>query len=752
LASKGLVARSVFGVACAVVATALRALTSPIVHAQVPFILFVVGVVVATWGGRRAGGAACAVCSAIAGNYFFVAPTYTFKLHYSEGFSAVILFAVVAAITVWQVDRWREVERSLRVRDEELTTLLDNSPDAVIRVDRALRNTYSNAMADQAFHLPAGNLPGRVADEVRIPGEIGDELIRRLRSEIGTGRAETAELTSVLDGRLTAWEARFVPEFSGDGSIQSTLVVARDITARKHAEHKVLELVELLDLAPILVRDVQDRITHWNTGAQRLYGFSAAEAVGQVSHELLRTEFPEPYEALRRVLLRTGRWEGDLVHTRADGARLEVKSEWVVQRDPTGSLLAILEVNSDITERRRLEAELRRTADELAEASRAKDQFLGTLSHELRTPLNAIIGWADILVRGGLPADQARRAQEAILRNAQAQGRLIEDVLDVSRIISGKLPLNARPTDVVRVVTAAVESLQVAADAKGVQVRTEIASGPATVHADPDRLQQVFWNLLSNAVKFTPAGGQVTISISSTGSTVQVAVEDTGIGISHDFLPHVFERFRQVDSSSTRVHGGLGLGLAIVKQLIELHGGTVKAESPGENGGTRLTVALPVRRPEGDRHQQASASSGEMPSLSGVCVLVIDDDLEAREVTAAMLTALGASVVPAASAADALAKLRSAAPDVLLVDIAMPNMDGYALLRRIREDGGPAADVPAIAVTAFASRGEAARALAAGFFLHVAKPANASALARAIRQACEASRAGTHTGVRSPAR
>ncbi len=738
IASRGLVTRTAFGVVCAVVATALRAAVSPIVHSQIPFILFVIGVVVATWGGRRAGGVACTLCSAVAGNYFFVAPVLTLKLHYSEGFSAVVLFAVVATITVWQVDRWREAEQSLRVRDEELTTLLDNSPDAVIRVDPSLRSTYSNPMAEQAFGVPVGQAPDLARGEVRLPGEVGDELIRRLRSVMTTRTPQAAELTSVLDGRLTAWEARFVPEFSGGGTIRSTLVVARDITARKHAEHKVRELVDLLDLAPILVRDFDDRITHWNTGAQHLYGFTAAEAVGRVSHELLRTEFPEPYAEVRRVLLRTGRWQGDLVHTRADGARLEVKSEWAIQQDPTGGVLAILEVDSDISERRRLEAELRQTADELAEASRLKDEFLGTLSHELRTPLNAIIGWSDILVRGGLPPDQVRRAQEAILRNAHAQSRLIDDVLDVSRIISGKLRLDARPTDVVRVVNAAVESIQVAAEAKGVRISIEVGPGPVTVHADADRLQQVFWNLLSNAVKFTRAGGQVAIAITSGPERVQVSVEDTGLGINPALLPHVFERFRQGDSSVSRVHGGLGLGLAIVKHLTELHGGTVTADSAGEGRGARFTVALPVQA-GADRRHESPRPGGAAPNLSGRRVLVVDDEVEARDVTEAMLTALGASVAVAASAAEALDKLREFTPDVLLADIAMPDVDGYELLRRVRLDGGPAADVPAIALTAVASPDEAARALAAGFGLHVAKPADASALARAIQQVCHTS-------------
>jgi signal transduction histidine kinase/CheY-like chemotaxis protein len=392
---------------------------------------------------------------------------------------------------------------------------------------------------------------------------------------------------------------------------------------------------------------------------------------------------------------------------------------------------------------RAAEAANREQAEELKRTDRLKDEFLATLSHELRTPLNAVVGWADMLRRGSLHEEAARRAVESIYRNAQAQSELINDVLDVSRIISGKVRIEPRPVDVPALVRSATESVRPAAQAKDVTILTEFSEVPVPVSGDPTRLQQVFWNLLSNAVKFTPTGGQVRVSLRSVGADMRVQVADTGAGISAEFLPHVFERFRQRDSSSTRKHGGLGLGLAIVRHLVELHGGSAKAESAGEGRGATFTVTLPAQRIE-DRRQGAGAGHAarrvsavepvqdDLPTLCGLRLLVVDDQDDAREVASSVLRHHGAAVAVAGSAVQALDQFERFRPDVLLIDLAMPEMDGYALIERIRKAGQRGAAVPAIALTAYARVEDERRALASGFQLHIAKPVDSHTLIRAI--------------------
>ncbi len=393
---------------------------------------------------------------------------------------------------------------------------------------------------------------------------------------------------------------------------------------------------------------------------------------------------------------------------------------------------------------------LRRQTDELrglhAEAervNRVKDEFLSTLSHELRTPLSAILGWAQMLVDGRLDLNRQHDAALTILRNAQAQTRLVNDVLDVSRIISGKLRLKVAPVDLAPVVASAVEALRLAADAKSIQVSTVVAPRSVIV-GDSDRLRQIVWNLLSNAVKFTPKGGQVEVRVEPKDSQIVLSVSDTGIGIDPAFLPHLFERFRQADSSTTRHHGGLGLGLAVVRHMAELHGGTVNAESAGLNHGTTFCVTLPVRAVgESERGAQEDARASERregngpprPVLSGTRVLVVDDEPDAREMLHAALAQFGANVMTAANAREASELIERWHPDVVAADIGMPGEDGYSLIKRVRalppQRGGT---IPAIAVTAYAQEEDRARALASGYQEHLPKPVEPLQLAVAVRQ------------------
>jgi signal transduction histidine kinase/ActR/RegA family two-component response regulator len=379
-------------------------------------------------------------------------------------------------------------------------------------------------------------------------------------------------------------------------------------------------------------------------------------------------------------------------------------------------------------------------ANRLSEqANRAKDEFLGVVSHELRTPLNAILGWSQLL-RGDKVVNSAilTKGLAVIERNSRAQVKLIEDILDVSRIISGKLRLELRPIDLDGVLRAAIEVIRPAADAKSVALR-EGGSCGALVLGDPDRLQQVLWNLLSNAVKFTPAGGHVDAAIERAGRNLRVVVTDSGKGIEPDFLPYVFERFRQADSSTTRRHGGLGLGLAIVRHVVELHGGSVRASSEGLDRGSTFVIKLPIHVGGGegaDREPSVrvmrDTDPGAMARLDGIRVLVVDDEPDAREVLGTILTAAGAEVELAASAYEALESLAAFAPDVLVSDVGMPGDDGYALIRQVRGGVSRFSRVPALALTAYASPEDARRAVLAGFDTHLSKPVEPAMLTAVV--------------------
>jgi signal transduction histidine kinase/CHASE3 domain sensor protein/ActR/RegA family two-component response regulator len=410
-----------------------------------------------------------------------------------------------------------------------------------------------------------------------------------------------------------------------------------------------------------------------------------------------------------------------------------------VVKSDAGEPLHMIGVNMEITdlknaqhERERLllnEKDLRARAEA---ANRMKDEFLATVSHELRTPLNAILGWTTLLRKGRLDDRGIDKALETVERNARSQTKLIEDLLDISRITTGHLKLDVQSLDLPSVIHAALDSLHPAAEIRQIKLQALVDNAAGPVWGDPQRMQQIVWNLLSNAIKFTPKGGQVQVQLERVNSHVELAVSDTGQGISANFLPHVFERFEQEDASSKRKHGGLGIGLAIVRQLVELHGGQVTAESAGEGKGATFRVVLPImlarrKSVHEDQRLAAPASVGarsEQHLLSGLRVLAVDDERDARELLAELLTANGVDVRVAASGVDALATLKQWRPDVLISDIGMPDMDGYELLRELRfkENKSKHTRLPALALTAYATAEDRMRALQSGFQMHIAKP------------------------------
>ena len=559
------------------------------------------------------------------------------------------------------------------------------------------------------------------------------------------------------------------------GRFVHTRCFTRDITENKRVEETrslLASIVESSDDA-IISKTMDGTIVSWNKGAERLYGYSAEEVKGRSVTLLMPPnridDFPKIMETLRRGQP-IEHYETERV--RKDGQIIQVSLTISVIKNAAGGITGASTIARNITERKRAEEEreellereqaARREAEQAhnlsaelllreqaarkqaEEASRMKDEFLATVSHELRTPLNAIVGWAAILRRRSVDNNTAAQAIETIERNARAQTQLIEDLLDISRIITGRMRLDVQPVEVPLVIQGAVDAIRPAADAKGIRLQVVLDPKAGPVSGDPSRLQQVVWNLLSNAVKFTPKGGRVQIRLERINSHTEITVSDTGKGISSEFLPYVFDRFRQADSSYTRVHGGLGLGLAITRQLVELHGGTVEAQSAGEGYGATFTVKLPITISKDLAHYLTGASeaaapaatpvtTGRPPALVGLRILIVDDEADASELLKIILSDWGAEVQAAGSAAEGLETLKRWRPDVLISDIEMAYEDGYSLIAKVRvlpnEEGG---QTPAIALTAHVRAEDRLRALSYGFDAHVSKPMEMAELATVI--------------------
>jgi PAS domain S-box-containing protein len=492
----------------------------------------------------------------------------------------------------------------------------------------------------------------------------------------------------------------------------------------------------------LILNAVTLKITDVNPFLTELLGYSRDEFLGKELWEIGLFSDKEASQTAFRELQETGylRHE-DLPLQTKHGERREVEFVSNVYEEDGQQ---VIQCNiRDITDRKRAEEErgllLENCQVAHAEADAAnsiKDEFLALLSHELRTPLSSILGWSKLLADGQLDEQAAELALETIVRSARAQRQLIDDLLDISRIITGKLRLDVRPVELAPLIEAVVDGVRPAADAKSILLQTTLDSRTGAISGDPDRLQQIIWNLLTNAIKFTPKGGRVEVRLERIASHVEMTISDTGQGIAPEFLPHVFDRFRQSDSSSTRRHGGLGLGLSIVSQLVELHGGTVKAESPGTGEGTNFKVILPLL----SVHHELSA--GKMtrppikssplphwqPSLDDLRVLVVDDEPDARELIALVLTGRGAEVVVVGSAVEALAEMERGR-----FDVGMPLMDGYQLISKIRqlpmERGGK---IPAAALTAYAGVEDRMRALSAGYQIHIPKPVEPAELTTVV--------------------
>jgi PAS domain S-box-containing protein len=506
------------------------------------------------------------------------------------------------------------------------------------------------------------------------------------------------------------------------------------------AEESSALLAAIIDSSDdaIISKTLEGVITSWNAGAERIFGYNPAEAVGQHITLIIPSDrHGEEVEVLARISRGDKVDHFETVRQAKDGRQLNISLTVSPVRNSHGQIIGASKVARDITARKRSEEERERLIAQVMaarraaeEANRLKDDFLATVSHELRNPLNSIVGWAGLLSGGKLDEKKTARGIEAIIRAAQAQDQIINDLLDVSRIISGRLRLDVRSMKLIEVVESAIDNVRPAAEAKQIslQVMLDPAAGPAS--GDPDRLQQVFWNLISNAVKFTPRNGRIQIQSQRINSHSEVVISDTGIGIEPQFLPFVFDRFRQGDSGTNRQSTGLGLGLSIVRSLVEMHGGNVRVESKGKDMGSSFTVRLPIliapqtiddARVHPTVDELKSTDAG--PSLEYLKVLVVDDEDGAREITAAILSEAQAEVRTAASAEEALQILDEWQPQVLVADIGMPDVDGYEFIRRVRARGAQrGGNIPAAALTAYARAQDRMRVLSAGFQIHIPKP------------------------------
>ncbi len=522
---------------------------------------------------------------------------------------------------------------------------------------------------------------------------------------------------------------------------------------RSSAAHVRALLDNALDA--VIALDAEGRVNFWNPQAERTFGHTRDQAIGRELAEIAlaesdRTRFRVATRAACEEEGRPREPRLEFLGERRDGGRFPV--EITLTLIPGGSRFCLSVFARDITERKRDETErerLLRVAEEnrmqAESASRVKDEFLATLSHELRTPLTAIVGWVYLLRGGSLDLETQQRGLEAIDRNASAQAQVISDILDVSRIVGAQLRLNVRPVLLASVVAAAIDTLLPAAQARGVKILPNLDPSAGPVAGDPDRLRQVVWNLLSNAIKFSERGGRITVRLEQVAEQVQIAVEDSGLGIASDFLPHVFERFRQADSSNTRSHGGLGLGLAVVRHLVELHGGTVEARSAGEGKGSAFVVRIPVLA--GDALAAATAAEPapvgllfdreelppNTPHLDGIEVVVADDGEDVRDVITTILRQSGAVVRAAATATEALELIAQCPPHVLVSEVEMQGESGHSLISRVRmlppERGG---HVPAAALSAYSRSEDRVQALLAGFQIHLTKPVQPAELVAVI--------------------
>ena len=621
-----------------------------------------------------------------------------------------------------------------------LAALIESADDAIISKTLEGIITSWNKGAQRIFGYTADEVIGKPVT-ILIPKGHEDEeptILARLRAGDRIEHYETVRVRK--DGKLIDISLTVSPIRDSKDEIVGASKIARDITEQKRAREDLDEANARLKMALAASHlgdwswDAKTDVVTLSHTAERIFEVDSDSQItrSQMLSHVHEEDRERINAAVEKALAEHSDYEIEYRIQHKDDAEAWVSGRGRGIYADDGTVVGMLGFVQDITTRKTAEVENERLYRQAEESSRLKEEFLATISHELRTPLSAILGWARMLRLGQLSQELSAKALDTIERNARAQAQLVDDLLDVSRIMTGKLRMDVRPSDPNAFIDAAVDAVRPAAEAKGVRVQKVIDTGAISIPGDPVRLQQVVWNLLSNAIKFTPRGGRVQIRSERVNSHLEIVVSDTGQGISADFLPHVFDRFRQADQKTSRQHGGMGLGLAIVRHLVELHGGTVSATSEGEGKGATFTVMLPIT----PLYQLDSSGGRVHPAardllppdegterLDGLNILVVDDEPDTRELLKQGLEYCGAAVRVAGSASEAVDALMVSVPDILISDVGMPGIDGYDLIRQIRDlprDRG--GKVAAIALTAYTRTEDRLHALRAGYDMHVPKP------------------------------
>jgi hypothetical protein len=630
--------------------------------------------------------------------------------------------------------------------------VVDDNPATLYSTARILKAagfTVIEAATGTEALAHVNDRPDLVVLDVNLPDIDGFQVCRQIRAREHTARIPVIHLSATfvkdmdkvqgLDAGADGYLTHPVEPPVLIATVNAFLRTREAEDAMRRSEARFRAIFEQA-LSGISLLSEQMIYLEVNPAMCSILGRSRIEILGRHLSAFTAADREDDVAQMVKPLESDGAWRGSFPVLHADGRRIELEWNISIHSDP-GVRLAVV---TDITQRKLIEAERERllaseraARAEAERANRLKDDFLATLSHELRTPLNSIVGWSQLLMRQGLSPADITEGVEVIERNARAQAQLIDDLLDVSRITSGKVRLNLQSLDPARTVNAALESVMPAAAAKSIEIEKLLDANAGPITWDPSRLQQVVWNLVNNAVKFTPRGGEIQVKLGRVESLLQISVHDNGRGIRPEFLPHLFERFRQEDSSTRRGHGGLGLGLAIVKHLVEMHGGTVTAESPGEGRGSTFILRLPLVAVQATIEEQdteqgqahvPSRTPPAAPNLAGFRVLVVDDDADARALIRRVLGEANAEVIDASDVPQALDAIDWFRPHLLISDIGMPGEDGYDLIRQVRDRGHGSDQIGAIALTAFAREEDRERALAAGYQKHLSKPVEAQEL------------------------
>jgi PAS domain S-box-containing protein len=646
------------------------------------------------------------------------------------------------------------MEDAVRLQEHSLAGLVERLPAIVFRLDRRLRHLYINPAVEALTGWPLSKFIGRTALEAGLDAEMWAPFEAACHRVFNTADPQDLAFTGNTRHGRRHFECHLFPELDEAGAVVSLVGLITDRTERRvvedalrASEERYRALIADVKTYAIFAVNLEGCATTWNEGVERLLGWTREEFIGMPTEKLFSAE--DVAQGVHRHELTTAAEEGtsanDLWLLQKDGTPFFGSCMFSRAVDANGHVIGFSVVIRDRTawkrsqeERDRLLESERKVRQEAEQASRLKDEFLATLSHELRSPLNAIVGWVHIARRHAGDNSELSKSLDTIERNVRAQTQIVNDLLDMSRIMTGQVRLDMQTVDLRDAVSNAVEAIRPAADVKRVRVEKALEGDIGWTKVDPARLQQVLWNLLSNAVKFTPPGGRVRVALERVNSHAEIVIQDSGVGINPAFLPCVFERFRQADASTTRRHGGLGLGLSIVKSLAELHGGSVKAASPGEGQGSTFTVSLPIVPTQSEdggleSRLRATRDLDAMPRLTGVSVLVVDDEADSLMFFGRLLEECGAHVLLAVDAEQAMDTLRSEPVDILISDIGMAGADGYQLIQQVRsQEDERIATIPAVAVTAYARADDRRRLLLAGFQMHLSKPVEPQEMAAGI--------------------